>query len=249
MTQIVESDGGLRFLQQGPDYYEVLPEIARRMNCRSYFEVGVNTGRSLTAVAAPTVGVDPEFRLKFDVMGAKPWLKLYQMTSDDFFATHNLSQLFGTGVDLAFLDGMHRFEFLLRDFINTERHMEAGGMILLHDCLPINAEMTERERNGKARRDGKYRAHWTGDVWKMIPVLQAYRPDLAVACLDCTPTGLAVIRNLDPGSTALQDNYEEIVERFIPVALDDDSVKTYFEEHPSFSAELFLESLSILSAT
>ena len=47
MTAIVKTKGVTRFMQEGPDYYEVLPQIADRMNCQTYFEVGVNTGRKM----------------------------------------------------------------------------------------------------------------------------------------------------------------------------------------------------------
>ena len=46
------------------------------------------------------------------------------MTSDDFFASHDLAQVLGgRPVDLAYIDGMHQFEFALRDFMNLERYV------------------------------------------------------------------------------------------------------------------------------
>ena len=233
----------LRFIQEGMDYRSFLSELAQRMNCKTYLEIGVNTGRSLQDITAASIGVDPEFRLTVDVIGAKPMLQLYQMTSDDFFARYDVQTLFGQKFDLAFLDGMHRFEYLLNDFINTEPHSHEKSIILLHDCFPVNAEMTERERNPRARRDEEFRRLWTGDVWKLIPILRKYRPDIEIACTNCSPTGLAVIRKLDACSTVLRDNRQQIVDEFMDQELTDDNIGSYFSANQFVPHEEILNGL------
>ena len=47
---------------------------------------------------------------------------IYELTSDEFFARYDLSELLGGPVELAFIDGLHLFEQVLRDFVNLERH-------------------------------------------------------------------------------------------------------------------------------
>jgi hypothetical protein len=49
------------------------------------------------------------------------------MTSDDYFATHDLSKDLGGAVAFAFIDGLHSFEQALRDFSNIERHAMCGN--------------------------------------------------------------------------------------------------------------------------
>ena len=56
--------------------------------------------------------------------------------------------------------------------------------------------------------------HWTGDVWRMIVALRQHRPDLSICTLAAPPSGLAMIRNLDPRSNILRDRYNSIVEEF-----------------------------------
>ncbi|MVA24475.1 hypothetical protein GOZ92_08490 [Agrobacterium vitis] len=75
------------------------------------------------------------------------------MTSDAFFRDHDPRVILGRSPDVVFLDGLHQFEYLLRDFINSERIAHRDTVILLDDCLPINAEMTERVFNMAGRRD------------------------------------------------------------------------------------------------
>jgi len=71
-------------------------------------------------------------------------LGLYQMPSDAFFAHYSPTALVGTPIEMAFLDGLHRCEYLLRDFINTERHCKPNSIVALHDCLPVEAAITGR---------------------------------------------------------------------------------------------------------
>lgn len=243
MKRQILAGGLVRYVQDGLDYRKFIAKFALRSNCQSYFEIGVNRGRSLAGVDAAAVGVDPNMRLAFDVVGKKPMALLYQMTSDDFFAKHDLTGLFGRAVDMAFLDGMHTFEFLLRDFINTERHCHEGSTIFLHDCFPVNAEMTERERNAEARRDKELRNYWTGDVWKLIPILKTYRPELSITCTNCAPTGLAIIRGLSPGSRVLADNVDRIVAEYMPQDITEENIAAYYEANQFVTPDVVLEAL------
>lgn len=218
-----------RHVHSGVHYLDFLGRFAPACGARSYFEIGVNIGKSLRKIDLPSVGVDPQFMFRDDIMGAKPELHLFQTTSDTFFQTRNLKAFFPEGVDLAFLDGMHLFEFLLRDLINTEKAMGPGGVIFLHDCLPINAEMTERERRPGQRRDVELKSHWTGDVWKLIPILQHYRPDLEITFIDCPPTGLVMLRNLDPGSQTLGAAYDAIINQWMDVQCTDASLEDFYK--------------------
>lgn len=190
----------------GEDYIGVLERIQRHLRPRTYLEIGVETGRSLRLVAPPTraIGIDPKPRLDGP---PPPNATLYQMTSDEFFARHDVrAELGGLPIDLAFIDGMHHFEFALRDFINTERHCEAGSTIVFDDCLPRDRLTAQRER---------ILTFWTGDVWKVVLALRKYRPDLSLHTIAAPPTGVCVVRNLDPRSTVLSDRLEKIIEEFM----------------------------------
>jgi hypothetical protein len=241
MIASVEKNGCRRYVQTGLNYYDFMPQFAAKINCQKYFEVGVNLGKSLRLIDAASVGVDPQFGLRADVMGKKPSLHLFQMTSDDFFSQYNLTALLGGSFDLAFLDGMHQFEYLLRDFIATEAYSHEKSAILLHDCFPINAEMTERERGSKPRVDKELAAHWTGDVWKLIPILRTYRPELQLDCLNCPPTGMAVVRGLDASSKVLAENYDRIVKEYMEVELNELTIADYFQSFEFKDASSFLE--------
>ncbi|MBN8940541.1 MAG: class I SAM-dependent methyltransferase [Rhizobiales bacterium] len=202
-------------VHQGVPYLQVLSHIAHIGKARSYLEIGTNEGFSLAGIPCASIAIDPQFVLKRDVIGNKPICLMYQCTSDDFFRRHDPKALLGGPIDLAFLDGMHLYEYLLRDFINTEKNCETASIIALHDCLPPTAEMTTRTRR-EALQNPKFRTYWTGDVWKTAAILQKYRPDLKLTFLDAPPTGLLLCTNLDPRSTLLSERYDEIVAEFAP---------------------------------
>jgi SAM-dependent methyltransferase len=147
------------------------------------------------------------------------------MRSDDFFAQHDVLELFPNGPDVAFLDGMHHFEYLLRDFINTERCCHQHSLILLHDCLPVNRRMAERELRVDPDEAEETRLWWTGDVWRLLPALKKHRPDLRVTFLDCPPTGLVAVTNLDPRSAILQREYQSVLDEFGAVDLSSYGLK------------------------
>lgn len=205
--------GRLRRLQ-GQKYSEFLDDLHARMTFDWYMEVGCRAGRTFGPVASNTIAVDPYFRAETNIIGAKRRLFVFQETSDDFFATGFLAQA-GIRLSFSFLDGMHLMEFLLRDFRNTEANSRPDGVIAMHDCIPFNTRMTTRDH------DNHPRGPWTGDVWKLLPILREYRPDLRITPLACRPTGLVLVSGLNPDDRRLWDAEGEILARFRDLTLDD----------------------------
>jgi hypothetical protein len=109
-----------------------------------------------------------------------------ESTSDDFFASPLAADLIGPGgLDIAFIDGMHLFEFALRDLVNVARHSHRGTLVIMDDCWPPDPAWASRE---------PYGGMWTGDVWKVLLFLRDEHPEVEVALLDVHPAGLALIR-------------------------------------------------------
>ncbi|MCB8877266.1 class I SAM-dependent methyltransferase [Acidisoma silvae] len=212
----------------GTDYKTVLGWFHKRLRPKTYLEIGTQNGFTLSLATCASIAIDPQFQISSGAtVNNKPACHLFQMPSDDFFESHQPSTIFGRLVDLAFLDGMHRCEFLLRDFMHTEPHCKQNSVILLHDCLPLDEGMTSRvQGTGSSTGDRRY-GWWTGDVWRTALALKRYRPDLEIAAYDAQPTGLIAITNLDPQSTLLADRYSDIVRDMRSWTLDLDA---YFRE-------------------
>jgi tetratricopeptide (TPR) repeat protein len=193
----------------GPSYFEMLSRLHRHLTPGLYVEVGVFQGQSLRLALPDThvVGIDPAPGL---TEPPGPNHSIVAQTSDEFFGRHDLASVFrGRAIDMAFIDGMHRFEYALRDFANVERHARKDSVVLMHDCWPMDRTTAARERVTQL---------WSGDVWRLIALLKKYRPDLIVRTIGAPPTGLGLVLNLDPSSRFIMDNHDRLVEEYL--ALD-----------------------------
>jgi hypothetical protein len=194
-----------------PDYFDVLAELHESRRPRTYLEVGVFRGESLRLVREDTlcVGVDPEPLLAPD---GERHCHVEVTTSDTFFAGPRPRQLFGgLPIDMIFIDGMHLFEYALRDFFNAEELAGRESLIVVHDCLPLDAVTASRERTTE---------HWTGDVWKLMLCLLDHRPDLDISIIDVPPSGVCLIKGLNPTDRALRDAYDALVEQYLPMGFE-----------------------------
>ncbi|MFC7878608.1 class I SAM-dependent methyltransferase [Isoptericola sp. NPDC057391] len=183
--------------------HELLAALHERLRPRTYLEVGVSTGSSLRLSSVPSIGIDPAFTIRSEISGK---VHLARTTSDEYFATTDPKEWLGGPVDLAFIDGMHLFEYALRDFINVEKHCRWSSVVVFDDMLPRNVDEAARDRHTGA---------WAGDVFWLIEVLRRYRPDLTVLPVDTVPTGVVVVLGADPSSTVLQDHYQEILDQYV----------------------------------
>ena len=180
------------------DYLEALQIIHDKLMPRNYLEIGCRKGISLSLSSCQSIAIDPNFEIAVQI---KAPTRFFKMTSDEFFQQYDPKQLIGNPIDLAFIDGMHNAEYVLRDFINIERNSHSGTVILMDDILPQKIEWTTRERLTQA---------WTGDVYQIIAILQKYRPDLQLHVLDVDMKGMAFITGINPASSILSENYNTI---------------------------------------
>jgi hypothetical protein len=181
-------------------YLDFLKRVHELLEPPTYLEIGVRHGKSLALTRARSVGIDPAPELRTTL---SPETTLFEETSDEYFDRADpLTPFGGERVALSFIDGMHLFEFALRDFINVERHAAWTSVVVFDDLYPREPEEATRKRRT---------VMWTGDVYKVAGVLQRHRPDLVCLPVDTEPTGLLLVLGLDPGSTVLNKRYDEIV--------------------------------------
>lgn len=192
----------------GDHYKAVLNNLHRWLAPATYLEIGVETGESLSQACAQThcIGIDPAPQIRYPL---PPRCDIYSLTSDAFFAQFDPQALFGLRpVDFAFIDGLHVFEAALRDFIHVEQASRHDSVIAIHDCIPLDAATSARQRTTN---------FWSGDTWKLILALRKYRPDLQLVSVATKPTGLGLVTGLDPDNRLLLEQYDRIVEEFIPM--------------------------------
>ena len=154
---------------------------------RTYLEIGVETGQTLMMGGTATtlsVGVDPAYRIVAPAVEPVR-VSLFPKTSDAFFADRDWHKVSAAPVDLTFVDGLHLCENALRDVLNAERLSHGRSLILVHDIVPGSAVQAARELNYGL---------WMGDVFRIVPALQTFRPDLKLTLVgDCAPSGMLVI--------------------------------------------------------
>jgi hypothetical protein len=189
--------------------HELLKGLHESLAPRTYFEIGVHVGMSLTLSRTRSVGVDPFFKITREI---RCDAHLVRATSDEFFARrHPFAHFDEPVIDLAFIDGMHLSEYLLRDVMNTERYTHAASVVVLDDMLPRSDNEAARDRDGA----GLAKRAWAGDVYKVIDTFRALRPDVVLLEVDTKPTGTVVLLLPDASSDVLAGAYDDVVESYV----------------------------------
>lgn len=184
--------------------HEFLAALHQVVRPRTYLEIGVNDGKSLTLSRVPTIAIDPFFKVTQEILSD---MHLARVTSDEFFARRDpLARLPRPVLDLAFIDGMHLAEFALRDFMNIERFCTPGSVLVFDDMLSRNIDEAARDR---------HTGPWTGDVYKVMTALREHRPDLITLDVDTEGSGVGLILLPDPGSSVLGGKYDQLVAEMV----------------------------------
>lgn len=191
----------------GPDYRYWLAWLHQTLQPACYLEIGVEKGGSLALAQLTTrvIGVDPS-PVGDPLAGCASTARLYRQTSGEFLASppHD-SGLRDNGFNLAFVDGDHRFEGVLDDFIGLQAWAAPGALVVMHDTLPLS-ELTATQE----RQTGFY----SGDGYKLVPCLHALLPKLRIVTLPIAPTGLTLITGLDPQSRVLTHKRQDILDSY-----------------------------------
>lgn len=129
----------------------LLQHLIQHCQYQSYLEIGCDKNQVFDQISVPVKeGVDPR-------RGGTQ-----RMTSDAFFAQDDRKW------DLIFIDGLHTYEQVKRDFDHAFVRLNLNGTIVIHDMLPTTPGQAQSKPVEK---------HWLGDVWKLAFDL-ASREDL-----------------------------------------------------------------------
>ena len=169
--------------------YELINALIEKNNYKSYLEIGVGVPANcfdyitcekkrgvepvpkVCRVSGPVVngwGLDPKMYREEVFIG----------TSDEFFIQNK------DNFDIIFIDGLHKDFQVLKDYQNSLKYLNEGGVILSHDNLPGQASQATEEDNGKA---------WWGTGWRATAQLRMHFPHLDVKVLD-TDCGLGIVK-------------------------------------------------------
>ena len=122
--------------------WDLIEYLIKKNNYKNYLEIGCDKNQLFSKVNIDNkIGVDP-------VSGGN-----VRKTSDDFFKENKSS------FDIVFIDGLHTYEQVKKDILNSVNCLLDEGIILVHDCMPDSL--------GK-QAVPRYKMQWNGDVWKAI---------------------------------------------------------------------------------
>ena len=173
-----------------------LDRLKKKKGKVNYVEIGVQTGLCFFKIKADKkIAVDPNFIIK-PTKKIRAYLKnlsnfnneFFELTSDAFFAEKsNYIRAIG-GIDVIFIDGLHRHDQVVIDIENSLSFLNPGGIILLHDCNPVSeAAATPGYSPGEIMKNPPkgWTGEWNGDVWKALVELRSTRSDLDIAVFNC----------------------------------------------------------------
>jgi hypothetical protein len=146
--------------------WDLIKRIIKEKRFNSYLEIGCDDDYSFSQIEVEKkIGVDP-------YSGGN-----YKGTSDEFFLRN--SECF----DCIFIDGLHEYDQVYKDIINSLKFLNEGGIILLHDCLPASVHQQAVPR---------YKKIWNGDVWKAIVNIRTNADYDTITCY--IDHGVSIIR-------------------------------------------------------
>lgn len=155
---------------------DIINDLVNKFGYTFYLEIGVKDPRkNFDQISINNKdGIDPVWKAE-PISGNK-----FEMTSDVFFDRLDKSIKY----DLVFVDGLHHSEQIDKDIINSLKHLNWNGTIVLHDCNPIREDM---------QRYPRVSMQWTGDGWKSILKLRCSRTDLIISVI-AADFGCGIIR-------------------------------------------------------
>lgn len=145
---------------------KIIQSAIDKFGYRDYLEIGCDKDQNFSKIRCISkIGVDP-------VSGGN-----MRMTSDKFFDQN--TKYF----DCVFIDGLHTYNQVKKDILNSLNFLNNSGVIFIHDCMPSSFMQQAVPRS---------RSLWTGDVWKAIVDLRSF--DEIDICVCNVDMGLGVIK-------------------------------------------------------
>ena len=191
-----------------PSRFEIIQKIIEKRKYENYLEIGCYKDSNFSQIKIKyKIGVDP-------VSGGN-----IKMTSDEFFKINNKK------FDCIFIDGLHIYEQVREDILNSIKFLSPNGIIIIHDCLPLKIWN---------QIVPKIYGHWNGDVWKAIVETRTMKDIDTYTCK--ADHGLGIIlkrpnRNLLKINT---DNFKKL------------KFKDYYNNHKNFMNIIEVESIDQL---
>ena len=151
---------------------DLIIQLVKSVNCKTYLELGIYDGSTLSRVAETVprvIGVDIK-----DLRINKNIGEFHLSTTQDFL------QNFNEMVDVIFIDADHSFESVKEDFELSLKLLNEFGIIILHDTDPISEKYLDKG--------------YCGDSYRMLDWLSENHSEMSVITLPISEAGLTIIK-------------------------------------------------------
>jgi hypothetical protein len=160
-----------------------IKSISSFFEIKNYLEIGVQLGHTFNALDIPyKVAVDPLFQFDYGSL-ASEHIKFFEVPSDEYFLKFSGNDIF----DLIFLDGLHEFYQVLRDFLNALDHTHKKSVLILDDIFPndvFSSLVKDPYRFRKMHNPDNLDGSWHGDVYKMMFFIHDFFPQLSYCTIN-----------------------------------------------------------------
>ena len=184
--------------------WDLIKYLIDKNGYSDYLEIGCDRDQLFSKIEIKNkTGVDP-------VSGGT-----IRKTSDVFFRENDKK------FDIIFIDGLHTYEQVKKDILNSVNSLKENGIILVHDCMPdcLSKQAVPR-----------YRMVWNGDVWKAIVDL---RQDKDIEIFTCEmDQGIGIIKK-NKNSSVLEINKQ----------INELKFKDYFKNYKEYLRVISVEDL------
>ena len=171
--------------------FDLINFLIERYKYQSYLEIGLDGSKCYSQVKCHSkMSVDPK-------KGATKKGKHYRMRSNDFFEQNKYTY------DIIFVDGLHTYPQSLADVNNSLKILNAGGVVVTHDCNPKSAA---------AAQEDKTCGTWNGTVWQAYAHLRATREDLNMHVVNIDHGCGVIHRGKQKLYTGPYETYGDLVE-------------------------------------
>ena len=202
----IENFKGKLKLNFPSNYYrwDLIKYLIDKYKYTDYLEIGCDQDQLFSKINVQNkIGVDP-------ISGGN-----IRKTSDDFFKENKIK------FDIVFIDGLHTYEQVKKDILNSINCLKNNGIILVHDCMPDSLSKQAVPR---------YRMIWNGDVWKAIVDLRQ-KEDLEIFTCEMDQ-GIGIIRKGE-NSSILK----------IPKPINQLKFKDYYDNYKEYLRVITVEEL------
>lgn len=182
-----------------------LNKLASALKVGRYLEIGVETGITFHQVDCQLkTGVDPKFLFdlaRSEELNRHGICEYHEVASDVFFSGRDRG---GERYDLIFIDGLHHFDQVMRDFIHSTAHAHPRTVFLIDDTLPCDVFSAMRDQQQALELRSRYSLGfqgnaWHGDVYLFVLLLPVYFPGYRFRTIVGSGSNPQTVVWFDPG--------------------------------------------------